>query len=379
MLSQFLNRNRKTILALAEEKISKLAGHLPSSKKLRKGISLFFELLINYTKANGENISEGQIVQHAAKFGKELMHLNYTLSHVVHAYGSMCQAVTELAQEKKFNISAQEFNDLNLCLDIAIASAVTEFQFQSNLATEAREVQHLGFLAHELRNSLSSATIANEMIRQGLVGTGGSTARVLSESLARMQDLIDRSLSEVRLRADPVVDVEKFSLFILVEQILLTAQAQANSKNQILKAEIFEEIFVETDRQLLLSVIANLVHNAIKFSKKNGIIYIRAGISGTSVRIEVEDECGGISPELMKTMFKPFVKNSFDHSGLGLGLTIVCRALALIQGKVSVSDIQNHGCSFLVEIPLKILPVKRHNVLDAASSVQPEARKNRNS
>jgi signal transduction histidine kinase len=291
----------------------------------------------------------------------------------------MCQAVTELAQEKKFNISAQEFNDLNLCLDIAIASAVTEFQFQSNLATEAREVQHLGFLAHELRNSLSSATIANEMIRQGLVGTGGSTARVLSESLARMQDLIDRSLSEVRLRADPVVDVEKFSLFILVEQILLTAQAQANSKNQILKAEIFEEIFVETDRQLLLSVIANLVHNAIKFSKKNGIIYIRAGISGTSVRIEVEDECGGISPELMKTMFKPFVKNSFDHSGLGLGLTIVCRALALIQGKVSVSDIQNHGCSFLVEIPLKILPVKRHNVLDAASSVQPEARKNRNS
>ena len=49
-------------------------------------------------------------------------------------------------------------------------------------ANEEREAQHLGFLVHELRNALSSATVAHEMIRQGLVGNSGSTSRVLGDN-----------------------------------------------------------------------------------------------------------------------------------------------------------------------------------------------------
>ncbi len=121
----------------------------------------------------------------AASHGKEFLKLGYSLSHVVHSYGSMCQSFTELATQKNANISPQEFNILNGCLDIAIASAVSEFQFRSNEATEERELQHLGFLAHELRNALSSATVAHEMIKAGLVGVGGSTASVLEANLSR--------------------------------------------------------------------------------------------------------------------------------------------------------------------------------------------------
>jgi signal transduction histidine kinase len=283
----------------------------------------------------------------------------------------MCQAVTELAQRKKADISTQEFNDLNLCLDIAIAAAVSEFQYRSVQASEDREIQHLGFLVHELRNALSSATIAHEMIQQGIVGNKGSTSRVLGENLIRMRNLIDRSLSEVRRRADPVVHIEKFQLNVLVDQILLTAQSEANAKLQILNNEVKAEIELETDRQLLLSTIANLVQNALKYSKVGGQIFVRSGIAGKNILIEVEDACGGIQPDAMKNIFKPFVSGGFDQSGLGLGLTIIQRAVNLLEGKITVRNNSGYGCAFQIEVPRVLVPSGLNRATEGEASSQP--------
>lgn len=371
MLYEFLEKHRVEVLALTEEKSLKLAGPLPSSKELRMGLPLFFEHLIGYLKTPRSELIEKKIVKCAADHGKELLRLNYTLSHVVHSYGAICQAVTELAQRRHADIATREFNDLNLCLDIAIAAAVSEFQFHSVQASEEREIQHLGFLVHEIRNALSSATIAHEMIQQGLVGNSGSTARVLGENLIRMRNLVDRSLSEVRMRADPVLHIEKFHLNVLVDQILLTAQAEANKKKQILNSEVKQGIELETDRQLLLSAIANLVQNALKYSKDGGQIYVRAGLSSKNIIIEIEDECGGIPEDLMKHIFKPFVSGAFDKSGLGLGLTIVQKAISLMQGKISVTDHSGKGCAFLLEIPKKLVPVSHSKAMSGLDSAQP--------
>ncbi len=375
MLYEFLESQRGEILALTEEKTLALAGRLPSSSDLKRGLPLFFEHLIRYLKSPVSGPDETSIVASAAEHGRELMRLNYSLSHVVHAYGAMCQAITELAQRKHANISAQEFNDLNLCLDIAIASAVSEFQFHSVQASEEREVQHLGFLVHELRNALSSATIAHEMIKQGLVGTGGSTAKVLEQNLSNMRNLIDRSLSEVRMRADPEVHIEKFQWNTLLDQILLTAQSDARRKNQMLQNETQLIVEMQTDRQLLLSVVANLIQNALKYSKIDGHIVVRATISAANLTIEIEDECGGIDPITHKNMFKPFVSGISDKSGLGLGLTIIQRAVQLLQGKISVRNTPGFGCNFTVEVPIKLVRSSKNKVVSGEASVQPKGNK----
>ena len=375
MLYEFLEKNGVEILALTEQKALKLAGTLPSSQELKEGLPLFYGHLINYLKNPKSGLLEENIVKGAAIHGKELMRLNYTLSHVVHAYGAMCQSVTELAQRKNFEIETHEFNDLNLCLDIAIASGVSEFQFQSVLVTEDREVQHLGFLVHELRNALSSATIAHEMIKQGLVGNTGNTSRVLGENLTRMRNLIDRSLSEVRMRADPEVHVEKFSLNVLVDQILVTAQSEARSKNQELTSDIRLTFELQTDRQLLLSAVANIIQNAIKYSKNGGRIVVRAAESASNVIIEIEDACGGIKPEVMKNLFKPFASGGFDQTGLGLGLMIVQRAVDLLQGKISINNIPGSGCTFRIELPKKLIPQPVNRTISGETSAQPRSAK----
>jgi len=62
----------------------------------------------------------------AAAHGKELVDGGYSVSQVVHDYGDVCQAITELALEQKAPINVKEFHTLNRCLDAAIAEAVTE-------------------------------------------------------------------------------------------------------------------------------------------------------------------------------------------------------------------------------------------------------------
>jgi signal transduction histidine kinase len=371
MLYEFLQKNEVEILALAEEKTLKLAGSLPSSEKLKIGLPVFYKHLIEYLKGPTHETSEKYILDGASLHGKELQKLNYTVSHVVHAYGAMCQAITELAQRRNENISSKEFNELNMCLDYAISSAVSSFQFVTTKTNEDRELQHIGSLVHELRNSLSSATIAHEMIKKGFVGTSGSTARVLEENLSRMRNLIDRSLSEIRMRTDPVIISTRFNLLELIDQIILTAQTEARIKKQILSLELTQDIFLETDRYLLLSAIANLVQNAIKYSKFEGRIILRAGIVDKEAVIEIEDECGGLKSGEAENIFKPFVSSNTKSQGLGLGLTISRRAVELLNGKISALSNSGNGCAFLIHLPLKYTPKHIARAVPGEDSAQP--------
>ena len=376
MLLEFLKLNRKEILLLTEEKTKALAGLHGASEQLKLGLPLFYEQLIKVLEERLNSKPPDEMLKAAALHGKEFLRLGYSLSHVVHAYGAMCQAITELATIKDAKISPEDFNILNGCLDVAIASAVSEFQFQSNEKNDEREVKHLGFLAHELRNALSSATVAHEMIKAGLVGTGGSTANVLETNLTRMRHLIDRSLSEVRMRADADPFIEIFRLSDLIDQIVLTAQVDAKKKNQTIIIDADWKIEITADRQFILSAVANLVQNAIKYTKRGGKIWIRAKSNEHRIFIEIEDECGGIDTSKVSALFEPYVQANIDRSGLGLGLAITQRAIHLSQGTVTVHNKPNLGCIFTIEIPEKFVPESSSNpAVRGTDSIQPHFRK----
>ena len=82
---------------------------------------------------------------------------------------------SELAVSRAAAITASEFQTLNLCLDNAIAGAVSEY----GRLREHEGTERLGRFAHELRNLLSRAVLSFEMIKSGSVGLHGSTAACL--------------------------------------------------------------------------------------------------------------------------------------------------------------------------------------------------------
>jgi hypothetical protein len=111
---------------------------------------------------------------------------------VVHGYGDLCQAVTDLAFELDAPFTVSEFRTLNRCLDNGIASAVTAFSVQREAAvaaqTQAQASEDTEALIHFLRSSLATASYAVAALELGNLPLSGSTGRVLKKSLADLRD-----------------------------------------------------------------------------------------------------------------------------------------------------------------------------------------------
>jgi len=282
MLHNFLLTYRTEILALCTAKLLSVSDSKITSNEMDQGLPVFYDELIEVLRAdeNDAEVITNQVADRlhhgsAMKRGKESFKLGYTISQVVHGYGALCQSITEFAANHSEQIIvAREFNRLNFCLDVAIAEAVTEFSKGQSEQFAQAEVQRLGFLAHEMRNALNNMATAYHMIKEGLVGFAGSTSQILENALGRMSDIIDRSLSEVRLRGEPAVDLHRSRVVDMIGEVEATAVFNAAAKSIKLHVEVEPDLIVSVDHHLMVSALSNLVQNAIKFtlsSKCNSI------------------------------------------------------------------------------------------------------------
>ena len=292
----------------------------------------------------------------AGRHGNELLRKGFTVDQVVHDYGDLCQAVTELAHETQAPITVDEFRTFNRCLDNAIADAVTEFGRQRDqyIAEEGAETlnERLGALAHELRNLLNSAMLAFQALKGGSGALGGATGDVLGRSLSGLRDLIDRSLADVRLTDGMKARRERFPLHALVDEIGIVAAIEARSRGLVFTiAPVDRGLVLDADRQMLSSAIANLVQNAFKFTRPGGHVTLRASAVAERIVVEVEDECGGLAQGKAEELFHPFQQRSSDRTGLGLGLSISRRGVEANGGKLRVRNLRGTGCVFAIDLP----------------------------
>ena len=283
------------------------------------------------------------MIDTAAAHGRRLLERGFTVAQVVHDYGSICQAVTELAHETHASITADEFRVFNRCLDDAIAGAVTAFTDQREKALTDQNREQLGELAHELRNAIGAATVAFEVVRMGKVGLQGSTADVLGRSLARIATLVDGSLTQIRLESGGAPSLERASMRKLVMESAAYAGMEANTRGLT--------FHVEAGRQLLTAALANLLQNALKFTAPGSRVSLAVRATDERVVVEVADECGGLPPGEASDLFRPFEQRGADRSGLGLGLSITRKSVEANGGVLQVRNIPGKGCVFFIDLP----------------------------
>jgi signal transduction histidine kinase len=288
----------------------------------------------------------------ATRHGNDLLKQGFTIAQVVHDYGEVCQAVTDLALDLDAPINTVDFQILNRCLDYAIASAVTEYARQHDVDVSGAEIQRKGFLAHELRNHLHTAELAFDALKSGKVGVTGSTIGVLERSLHGLRDLIDRSISDVRLAA-ATHQKERIGVALFIERMGVDALVDATNRGlQFTVAPVENGLFLEVDRLLFASAVSNVLQNAFKFTRPAGHVWLRTGSTPDRLFIEVEDECGGLLPGAAEAVFQPFEQRGADRAGLGLGLAISRQAIESDGGRISLRDIPGKGCIFTIEMPL---------------------------
>lgn len=375
MLAEFLDSNRTELIERCREMVAarSLLGLAPN--ELDYGITVFLDQVIATLRLeeapefnDGVDMSgpaSGRpagypMGETAAHHGRELLRQGFTVDQVVHDYGDLCQAITALAFEKNENIEAGEFKTLNRCLDNAIATAVTEFGYHrdNDIAGQHQNElnERLGSLAHELRNQLSVATLALEVIKRGKVGHSGATGAVLDRSLVAMRTLIDHSLADARMSA---LSLQRtvFSLSSFIAEVKLTASLEADIRGCVfIVTTVQPSLALAGDRDLLLAAVGNLLQNAFKFSHAGGEVTLNAYAISERIHIDVEDSCGGLPPGDAERLFHPFTQAGENRTGVGLGLSIARRSVEANDGMLTVRNIAGSGCVFTINLPRHLQP-----------------------
>ena len=249
-------------------------------------------------------------------------------------------------------ISVEEFHILNRCLDTAIAEAVTEHARVTAESRSAGEIARLGYAAHELRDSLNTAILAFHTLKRGAVAINGSTGAVLGRSLMSLRELIDRTLSEVRLEAGKQRRA-RVAVVTFIDEIAATGMLHSEYRQIRFTVDPIDPALCDRRRSAAARVGGDEpVAQRLQEHASRRARVLRARAEEGRLLIDIEDQCGGI-PQTKGDLFQVFGdRRGSDRSGLGLGLSIARKAVRAHGGDIRIRNMPGKGCVFTIDMPL---------------------------
>ncbi|MGI9147744.1 MAG: sensor histidine kinase [Chloroflexota bacterium] len=255
-----------------------------------------------------------------------------------------------------YGVQYKDYQDLRL-QDRAL-KAEERAQDAERLDREKAEI--LETIAHELRTPITAAIgsvdFAARSIDRGLLDAVPTYLGSAKEALQRLSRLSSHLVAAAS--GSPVeLDTSPQRLGVLVAQAASWAEAAAVQKQVAVVHEtsgLADEPLV-ANADALLTIIGNLLSNAVRYTPPGGRISVRHGFSAGTAWFEVSDTGIGMAPEVLERIFEKFYRaeqaRSLEHDGLGLGLTLVRRLVVAARGEVQVSSELGQGSTFRVSFP----------------------------
>ena len=286
----------------------------------------------------------------AEEHGEQRFGLGFDVAEVVREYGMLHECILQIAGEAEFVISPREHEVIVKWLNAGIADAVAQYVKQRDLEFQRQSSEHLGFIAHELRNPLGTTKLAFQRLRGTVLGESRAVEMV-ERGLKRMGDMIDGALSHASLRLGLMPRPALVALRPFLHELESDAAIEAQAKGIEIVVLAPEDLLVEADPGLLRSAISNLLHNALKFSHEGAKVVMSAARTEGRLTIEVTDGCGGLPPGKAEELFDPLVQRGDNRTGFGLGLGIALQAAEAHNGTIRVRDLPGQGCAFTIDLP----------------------------
>ena len=220
------------------------------------------------------------------------------------------------------------------------------------LTAERRLLQDV---SHELRSPLARMSFAAELMRRD-DNREAAAAQIKSE-IQRLSDLVGSLLQVTRSEGDPLARKEvEFSLSDLLSEIAADCKIEADARDCWLEVRAGSNPEMIGDRELLRRAFENIVRNAIHYSPPDSPIDISLMVNYDRASVSVRDRGPGVPEEFIRKLGQPFVRvdESRDPStgGVGLGLAIAKRAIAIHQGSLSLENVQP-GLKVSVQLPVQ--------------------------
>jgi PAS domain S-box-containing protein len=244
------------------------------------------------------------------------------------------------------------------CVSLAVDVSERKRSEEAALAADRRKDEFLAMLGHELRNPLAPILTALELIRMRGGDTFAREHEVIGRQTRHLARLLDDLLDLSRIAQGKIqIDKKRIDAGAVVARAIETASPLFEERKHRLSVAIAPELFVEADETRLAQVFHNIFLNAAKYTPPGGHIAVRAAAIDDAARIEIEDDGEGMAPEILATVFDPFVQGERRvhraKGGLGLGLALVHSLVTLHGGTVEAHSAgKGHGSRVTVRLPL---------------------------
>lgn len=218
-------------------------------------------------------------------------------------------------------------------------------------------------VGHELKTPLASIKAYAETLRNGAIDDPQFNLKFLTrieEQADRLHELIQDLMQIARIESDEAAfEILPLDVREILESAIQAHEAEADAKEiTISKAMMDEVAMVDADSEGLMTIVGNLIINAIKYTPHGGRVTVRLLVEDDQAVIEVEDTGIGISPKHHSRIFERFYRvdtaRSRELGGTGLGLAIVKHLAQAFGGGVSLQSDLGAGSCFRVHLPLSM-------------------------
>lgn len=224
--------------------------------------------------------------------------------------------------------------------------------------TETLRTDFIANVSHELKTPLAVMHNYGTMLQSPNLPEEKRLeyAKAITESSRRLADLITNILKLNKLENQQIYPQRK--AYNLGEQLcrcLLDFENIWEKKEIEIDTDIEEDVFIDSDGELLTLAWNNLFSNAMKFTERGGCVSVSLKSEGCHAVVQVGDTGCGISPEVGRHIFEKFYQGDTSHStqGNGLGLALVKRVIDIIGGDISVQSEVGKGSTFTVRLRRK--------------------------
>ena len=219
------------------------------------------------------------------------------------------------------------------------------------------ERQFTSDASHELRTPVTVILAECEMAEKMPEDTEAVQESVteIHKQARKMSELIGKLLAYTRLeQGTRRIDREELDLSGLVEDVC-EEQRTVAARNIRIECETSPDVLVNGDVALLISLVQNLVTNAVKYGKDGGHVWVKVYSEGSKACVSVRDDGIGIGEEDLACIWNRFYQadrsRSDESRGIGLGLSLAQQIARLHGGRITASSRPGEGSEFIFSMP----------------------------
>lgn len=342
--------------------IAKIIGIGREVEGLRKDGTLFpFWLSVNEVKLDEGTVFTGFIhdLTDIRKAEKELVNLNMELEKkVVQRTYDLEKVVNQLLQlNKKLEdeVSTRKFAEEQL--------KIRESELKQSLAKEKElgelKSRFVSMASHEFRTPLatisSSASLITKYTDESTQANRQRHIEKIKSSVTHLTSILNDFLSITKLEEGKV---QAKIIECDLEELLTDFTDEIKplfEKDKLFYFSVdLQERIINSDPNILKNILFNLISNAIKYTKNNGIIELKVKDDGHALYIQLKDNGIGIPEHEQKHLFDRFFRagNASNIEGTGLGLFIVKKYIEMLNGEIEFESVEGAGTTFNVILPI---------------------------